>query len=251
MPPTPFYLDWTFWTVIVSLIAVALSQFPPIHQLIKPRRLEVEVHSRINLTHKIGNPNVSLHMSMRNNGGRELRVRSIRLNLFRDGKPLLSMPAQNYFENQTDQHSILFVPFSIKPNEHWSHVVNFLNFFDRKTEKFYRSAELAIKTDIQTKFRTKEKEDNTLVAAEHSLVKPFIELFERTNVWEPGEYIAVLEVNSEPVSATYTKQYRFTLYESDCLELKKYTEDYINGGGIYYNSVNHIGISIPLSEHLG
>ena len=47
----PFYLDWTFWAVVVSFVAVILSQLPPVHLLLKPKRLDVEVHSRIQITH--------------------------------------------------------------------------------------------------------------------------------------------------------------------------------------------------------
>lgn len=247
----PFYLDWTFWTVVVSLIAVVLSQLPPVHLLLRPKRLEVEVHSRIQITHKVGNPNVGLHLSIRNSGGRELRIRALRLELSRDKKHILSLPAQNYFEKPTDQMSVLFVPFSLKPGEHWSHAVNFLNFFDRTTEKFYRESETALRFDIQKKLRSKPENERQPVTAEPELVEPFVQLFNRLFIWEPGEYVAELIVEAEPGSASYAKKYRFTLYESDTAELKRYTDDYPYGGGISYNVERHVGVFVLLSEHVG
>ena len=101
MPTTisaPFYFDWTFWAAAWALVAIVLSQLPPLHLLIRPKRLDVEVHSRIGITHKVGNPNASVVVSIRNTGGRELRVRGLSLDISRDGKPLLGLPAQNYFE---------------------------------------------------------------------------------------------------------------------------------------------------------
>lgn len=248
--PNPFYLDWTFWSTLVALIAIVLSQLPPIYLLLKPRRIEVEVNSRILITHKIGNPNVGLHISVRNDGGRELRIRDIGLRISRDGKQLMSMSAQNYFEEVNDPTSTLFVPFSLKPNEYWSHVIYFLNFFDRSTEKLYRASETALKNDIFEKLKAKDKEDKSPVKADETLVEPFRKLFERLFIWEPGEYIVELMVDTEPQSAMYAKAYRFTLYESDTEELKKFVNDYPYGGGIYYNIEAHTGVAVPLSEHL-
>ena len=50
-PPSPLYLDWTFWAALLSLVAIILSQLPPVHLLVRPKRLEVEVHSRIRVSH--------------------------------------------------------------------------------------------------------------------------------------------------------------------------------------------------------
>jgi len=38
--PTPAYLDWKFWSAIVALLALVLSQLPPLHLWFRPRRLE-------------------------------------------------------------------------------------------------------------------------------------------------------------------------------------------------------------------
>jgi hypothetical protein len=247
----PFYLDWTFWAVVVAALALVLSQLPPVHLLLKPRRLNVEVHSRIHVTHKVGNPNVSMHVSIANNGGRPLRIRGLRLLIGKDGEPLMALPAQNYFETPSSQASVLFAPFSLKPGEAWAHVVTFLNFFDRQTEKSYRENESALRFDVQDKFRGRAESDKQPVIADPSLVAPFRQLLERLFVWYPGEYVMELVVEAEPGSATYAKKYRFTLYESDTADLRKHAEDYQYGGGISYNVDRHIGLSVPIAEHKG
>jgi hypothetical protein len=247
----PFYLDWTFWAAVWALAAIILSQLPPIHLLLRPKRLEVEVHSRIGITHKVGNPNASIVVSVRNTGGRELRIRGLRLDIARDGKPLLTLPAQNYFELPSSQSSVLFVPFSLKPGETWAHSVAFLNFFDRLTEKQNRENLSALDSDIRRKLRTKPEDDKQAVVAEPALIKPFNTLFEKLFVWLPGEYVVDLQVNAEPGSASYSKKYRFTLYESDTAELREHLEDYPFGGGLTYNVERHSGVSVPLAEHAG
>lgn len=250
-PPVPFYLDWTFWAAVWALVAIVLSQLPPIHLLLRPKRLDVEVHSRIGITHKVGNPNASVVVSVRNTGGRELRIRALRLNVSRDGKPLPTLPAQNYFETPSSASSVLFVPFSLKPGETWAHSVTFLNLFDRLTDKKFREDLSALSSDIRRKIDTRSPEDQRPVVAESVLVQPFNTLFEKLFLWQPSEYIAELQVDAEPGSASYSKKYRFTLYESDTAELREHTEDYRNGGGLVFNVERHAGVSVSLSEHVG
>lgn len=251
VPPVPFYLDWTFWTALLALAAIILSQLPPLHLLLRPKRLDVEVHSRIGITHKVGNPNVNVVVSVRNTGGRELRVRALRLNVSLDGTPLFVLPVQNYFETHSSSSSVLFVPFSLKPGETWAHSVSFLNLFDRLTEKSFRENLSALGADIRRQIESRlPDQEKQVVFADPALVKPFNELFERLFKWQSGEYIAELQVDAEPGSASYSKKYRFTLFESDTVELRAHVEDYRTGGGLTFNLEKHAGVRVPLSEHV-
>jgi hypothetical protein len=247
----PLYLDWQFWAAVAAGLALVLSQLPPVHLWFRPRRLEVEVHSRVQITHKVGNPNVSMFVSIRNTGGRELRIRSLQIALRRDDTPLGTFPAQNYIESPSSPSSVLFVPFSLKPGETWAHSTSFLNFFDRATEKFYRERESVLVADIRKKIQALPEGDKPLVIAEPSLVSPFLDLFNRLFVWQPGEYVAELSVLAEPGSASFVRKFRFTLYESDSEELRSHTEDYKFGGGLSYNIDKHAGVFVPLSQHVG
>ena len=249
--PTPLYLDWQFWAAVVAGLALVLSQLPPVVLWFRPRRLEVEVHSRIQVTHKVGNPNVGMFVSVRNTGGRELRIRSLRIVLTRDNSPLAAFLAQNYFESPSPQSSVLFVPFTLKPGDTWAHGTNFLNFFDRATEKLYRESESKLGADIRKKLDARAEGDRNPVIGEPELVAPFMKLFEQLFIWQPGEYVAELIVDADPGSASFSRKYRFTLYESDSAELRTHTDDYKFGGGVSYNIDKHAGVFVPLSQHGG
>lgn len=251
MPPQHFYLNWQFWSALVAITAVALSQLPPVHLWFRPRRVEVEVHSRIRIAHKVGNPNVGMFVSVRNTGGRELRVRGLNVSLTRDGNFIGIYPALNYFENPSSQSPVLFVPFTIKPGETWAHSMSFLNLFDRANEKLYRESESKLSADIRGKLASRPGNDKQAVVADPELVAPFINLFEQLFIWKPGEYVAELVVDVEPGSATFKQSYRFTLYESDTTELRDHTQDYKFGGGLSYNVDKHIGVFVPISRHVG
>lgn len=251
MPPTPIYFDWQFWAAIAAFLALVLSQLPPVILWFRPRKLEVEIHSRVFVSHKIGNANVGSYVSVRNTGGRALRIRGMKASLSRDGKALTVLPAQTYFETASSQASVLFVPFSLKPGEQWAHGTNFLQFFDRPTEKRYRESESALSIDIRQKIAARPEADKAPIVAEAVLIKPFIDLFERNFLWLPGEYVMELAVEAEPGSASFLKKYRFTLFESDSTELRSHIEDYKFGGGISYNVDRHAPLSIPLVRHDG
>lgn len=247
----PIYLDWQFWSAVVALLALALSQLPPVRLWFRPRKLDVEVHSRLQVTHKVGNPNVGIFVSVTNSGGRNLRVREMNLAVSRDGKSLGTLPAQNFFETSSSQNSVLFVPFTLKPGETWAHGANFLQLWDRATEKLYRESESVLSADLRRKFAARPEGDKNPVKAEPELVKPFMEMYERQFVWFPGEYVIELSVASEPGSASFSKKYRFTLFESDSTELRSHTDDYPHGGGLSYNVERHVGVFVPLLPHGG
>lgn len=247
--PTPWYLDWQFWAAVAAVLALILSQLPPVVLWFRPRRLEVEVHSRIQVTHKVGNPNVGMFVSIRNTGGRVLRIRSLRIVLTRDNRPLTSLPAQNYFESPSAQSSVLFVPFTLKPGDTWAHGTNFLNFFDRATEKLYRETESKLRADISNKLNARAEGNSNPVIAEPELVAPFVMLFGQLFVWQSGEYVAELIVETEPGAVLFSRKYRFTLYESDSSELQAHVDDYKFGNGVSFAIDKHIGVFVPLSQH--
>lgn len=199
----------------------------------------------------VGNPNAGVVVSVRNTGGRTLRIKALRLSIARDGKPLVVLQAQSYFETPTAETAVLFVPFMLKPGESWAHSAVFLNEFDRLTEKFFRESESALTADIKDRLEKRAEGDKAMVVADSKLVDPFHQLFKSMFIWLPGEYVATLEVVAEPGSASFSKSYRFTLYESDSRDLAANTEDYKYGGGISYKLATHSGVNVPLAEHVG
>lgn len=247
----PLYLDWQFWAAMLAALALVLSQLPPVILWFKPKRLEVEVHSRLVVTHKVGNPNLSLFLGLRNTGGRNLWVRAMRISIARDGQVVGTFPAQNFFETPTSQNPILLVPFLLKVGDGWFHTTSFLNFFDRQTERTYRAAEAVLRRDIQAKLAARPREDKAAVEAAPELVAPFMATFERLFAWQPGEYEMELSIDTDSKVRAFHRRYRFTLFESDSTELRSHTDDYKFGGGLAYNVDRHIGVGVQLTSNDG
>ncbi|MDG9671796.1 hypothetical protein ONV78_28935 [Hahella sp. CR1] len=107
-------MDLKFWSVVISFLALALSQLSPIHVLIRRAKLEFDVRSKILLANKIGNPNLKLYLIIRNAGGRIIRIKKIVSKIYRDSKLEMELPAQTYLSKSSDGQQILLTPFSLK-----------------------------------------------------------------------------------------------------------------------------------------
>ena len=193
-----------------------------------------------------------MYVSIRNTGGRALRVSTVKLDIGREGVSVGTFPAQNYFEQPSSKSSVLFVPFDIKPGDSWAHTMTFLNIFDRATEKLYRQSSSALREDVRKKIaerdtNAKEGDKKEAVIGEPSLVEPFLDLHSRLFVWAPGEYAMTLQVSTDGSSSTYSRKYRFTLYESDTDELRSYVDSYKFGAGIFYTDDKQVGVFVPIS----
>lgn len=247
MAQTSFYFDWTFWAFVVSFIALALSQLPPIYVMCRRAKLDIEAYSLIHLTHRVGNPNAQLHLIVSNVGGREIKVKSIVLHFKRGNDDRFTLPAQNYLQAPGDKGTVLLTSFKLKPKDEWAHIVNFLNYFSRTDEKEFRQIESNLKNDIFKKQELPENKDKIVEAASVN-VQPVIEFFQQKFRWEVGEYEIALEIKTEPQQTTVLKRYRVTLFESDSAELRSYTDDYKIGAGVYWENGRHTGLILPLTE---
>lgn len=247
MADIPFYTDWKFWSAFASFIAIILSQLPHIRFWFRTAKLEAEAYSRVMITHKVGNPNIQLHLILTNTGGRLLKVKSISALMRREGENSFNLSAQNFFQLPTDKDSILLTPFKLKPGEDWGHVVNFFNHFSRTEDKEYRQLESNLRADIISK-RALLTDKDLDVPADQKYVDPVIGFFNRKFLWKPGEYEMELQIEAEPTSAAFKTKFRFTLFESESQELKDIQNGYQYGAGVFYDPPRFTGLFLPLSK---
>ena len=249
---TSFYLDWSFWAVVVAFIAIALSQLPPVHQLLKKAGIDFELYSKISITHKVGNPNLQLHSLISNIGGRKVRIKNIDASIERDGIQIVTLPAQNYLQTPNDQSSVLFTIFSLNPGEDWGHIINLLKFFGREDEKQYRELEAKMFADFRkkhAKIKEKLEELKEPIKLESQNVKPFQDFLKRHFIWLPGEYKLTVNIFTDQESANISKSFSFTLFESHSDQLRAITEKLKYGGGILWEPKDiQQGVIIEIKE---
>ncbi|MDH5630959.1 MAG: hypothetical protein OEY96_12480 [Gammaproteobacteria bacterium] len=244
----PLYLNWSFWAVVVAALAVLLSQIPPLHIIFRKARIEIEPYSRLALTHRVGNPNLQLHLIISNIGGRRLRVKNIEAIVSRDGSQVASLPVQNYYQTKSDTNTVLFTRFTIEPNEDWGHTVNFLNWFARDEEREYREMEGRLKADINQKRSRMAGDVTELIEADPGNVSPLQAFFKDKFIWTASEYELVIKVTTDVEKANLEQKFRFTIFEYYETELRKITDEYKYGAGIYWESNTPQTVFIDLKK---
>jgi hypothetical protein len=247
---TPFYLDWTFWSFVVASLALLLSQLPPIKQMLKNNKIEVELYEIGVLTHTLGNPNFTLHISINNIGSNELKVNSINCLFEHSEGDKFATKAITYFETTNDQNSLLLPTFKIEAEKSWSHPVLFFNRFNRSDDKKYREITANLKRNIINKRLTLNNINVDVdVDADPDIVAPVIAFYDSQKKWKAGEYSVTLSVTTEPSDASISQQFRFTLYESDIEQLESYKEQYKIGLGVFfYNSNEQQPVTVPIIQ---
>lgn len=247
MNQDPFYSNWQFWSAVVALAALLLSQLPPIHILFRRGKLRCEAFSRLHITHKVGNPNAQWHLIIENIGGRSLRVKSISLVFRRTGGDVFRLPAQNYLRTPDAKENVMLAPFRLEPGEEWAHVMSFFNIYSRDDDKEYRRLESAIRTDILQQREDPANKDRLCEAAPEN-VELAISFFKRHFKWEAGEYELELAIETDRPEANVKRLYLFSLFESEAEELRGYSDNYKYGGGVYWVSQAQPGILLPVRE---
>lgn len=241
--------DWKFWAFLVSFVALVLSQLPPIHIMIRKANLDLEIYSRIFVTHKVGNPNIQAQIILRNIGGKTLRINKIQAKIFRNGEEIMNLPAQTYVADPKDNLPVLLTSFVMKPDEEWSYMTTFLQYFDRNENKVYREAEMNLKNEINRLVR--EMTETDIAIASDDFVVSFYDLFDKKFNWFSGDYVLEIGVVTNIPKASACKQYRFTIFESITDDLTKQKNEYATGAGIYLDSTTPFGSWIEIEEKIG
>ncbi len=243
MESSIFYLDWNFWTAVLAAVAIVLSQLPPIKLWFRKAKIDFELHSKISITHKIGNPNLQLHVIVSNIGGKKVKIKEINARIENDSAKKIEIPSQNYLQTSDTKNSILFTTFSIDRGEEWSHIVNLFNSFCREDEKEYRNMQKEMKVDLAKKLKVqKEKRKNKeskddeedLVELDSKYINQSKSFFQKHFFWNPGEYKMTIDILTDQDSANLSKTFRFIVFEVHTDQMKLVVDRYKYGEDILY-----------------
>lgn len=234
MAQPPIYLDWTFWAFVSSAIAVVLSQLPPARYWFRPGRLSVDADTRISLTHMVGFPNATTYLSLRNTGGRPVRVRRIHFDISRGNAAAFTLNAKSYYPAPDSEKSVILVPFTIAPGVEWGHTVVCHELLNAQEDRELGAAVSALRMDISAKAQARDATSRAgsprpLVTAEPKLLDAVLAVFKQHFPWLPGEYQVAVRVTTDQSVVDTVARYRFTLYESGSEELKHFADHYQHG----------------------
>lgn len=236
----PFYRDWTFWSLAVAFVSLAFSIGPLMWRWLRPPKLELDLYDRIALTHKVGNPNLQAHFIVSNTGGREVRVVAVTATVSKDNGPPHTLPARNYLPSVPSAgQTLVFAPFTLKSGDQWAQMVNFIASWGRENEQRYRTLQHELRANIEQKIADRPQDQKpALVVADEAFFTPLLEMYHNNgNRWQVGQYELTVKVTTTSKRIRVERRYRFNLFETDAEELRKLTDDYKAGFGIYLNTM--------------
>lgn len=204
---------------VTSIIALILSQLPPLKTFLKRRKPVVTVGRFIALSHYIGLPEVQLYISISNDSYSNLKVRSIDIELTKLGQEKLKLPAFSVFEHLSGNIQRGFAPFTLKSDTEWSHTIRFYLPFSGSDEQRSKKIFYALKDDINQKLLENEarpsNEKLKLVEADDSLVTELKDIYTSKKYWENADYKLKLRIGTDSATTTYENEYNFFLSPPD------------------------------------
>jgi len=193
----------------IALLALITSLWPKIRALFIKGKVEVDIHSRINMTHNVGRPVLNVPITIRNIGARTLRVESIRIELIKDDADIDTLLALAYV-NPTTNNYLLFRKFILEPNKEWSHAIYFSKYLTRDDNKKLKKAEL----NRNKKFPNYTNNTLPYIEDNEILEKPFNELFDKNFKWNDGNYVLKFIIETGDKKMDFVQDYEFTIFES-------------------------------------
>jgi hypothetical protein len=237
--------DPTFWTAVIALLALVLSQLPPVHVLLKRRELLVILQEHLFLYHYLGNTQLLAFLELHNTGGRDITIAKIDCAITDGDGHHWSLPAQTYLSRQPSPAAgqpapELFIGrISLKPGGHWAETVHFFKVWSVQDEEDVSKLTARMKADINAKLAERKPEESKKPAeADDRLVKEATDLFEKKFNMAKGNYRLIIAALSESKEALAVRGFDFTLFDHHIRALRSATEDYKFGAGVYYQNLD-------------
>jgi len=238
------------WKAIVALLALILSQLPPIRQMIKGKRLRMSVADLAQFTHVFGNTNLSLWIDLENNGAKTITISRINCLLKREEQTIQTLTARTFWLTEslsTEKPLELPLPeIALKPGDRWSGFLHFwdTNAWSKAIQGKIKSIIVRMRDDIALKAAIRDKEMEAipstirpLVEADSSLMQEINDVLRSLKKIEEGDYeIIVAAYESNAPSPLKSLGFDFTFFETDIKDIFEDTADYKYGFGVHLPS---------------
>jgi len=228
--------DAAFWSTVIALLALILSQLPPLRELLKHRELRIVVPETVSLYHFMGNLQISGFLALHNVGGRSITVQKVECVLLDDDGHPLRLPAQTYWSRaQAASGQELFIGWiHLSPSEHWAESVHFYKVWSVQDEEDSAKIVTSIRDDITAKRAAATTYLPNSPDADDKLAKDAKDFFEKHFNLTKGNYRLLIAAISEKTDVVAVRGFDFTLYDHHIRALRSVADDYKTGAGIYY-----------------
>lgn len=238
MSATSFLRNPSVWSTVIALLAVILSQVPPLREVIKGSRVLITAPHQFTLYHHLGSIEIDIFLDIENAGGTTESVRRIDC-VIKDleGKSW-NLPAKTYFayQGQTQRglppQEFFIGSISLKPGEHWKETVHCYKSWTEDEQEKVNDLILKIERDFRTKYERKLDKSPKIIEVDPKLVSEAKDFLNKKFDLHKGNYYLLVAALSESNEVINIGGFEFTLYDSSINNLKAVAEDYKYGWGI-------------------
>lgn len=247
--PAPLYLDWGFWSMIVALAALLLSQLPPIRELLRKPRLHISLPDTVALTNDYAKLIVEFFLDVENDGGKTAAVTRVRCLLVDPADRILDLQARTYLFRNAPPNPLGGFPEArlgtilLNPGKNWSeHVRCFalnLQHEEADLQKLFADALREIHPKATEDMRAFAMDPNAPlqppVFSENTLQRATT-LFEQRRLVLGTYKLAIIALTREG-GALASEAFSFTLYETDVKKLNMHLTWFKLGVGYVFPPV--------------
>lgn len=249
----------TVWTAVIAVLALILSQLPPVREMLRGTRLSIIVPEYMVLTHSLGNINLTTSVTLHNTGGRGVTVAGLDCGLLADDGRRWHIPAQTYIDRDSQplvgqQRVQLFMEWiPLEPKEFWSETVVFFKPWSVEEEGKAQDITGRMRSDISEKLSQRLPEKaNVPVEADTELVNQAKEAFQKRFDLTIGNYKLLLAAISETEHIIAVRGFQFSMFESHVRAMRSLVEEYRTGAGVVFPSSDPSKVAVirlkPISE---
>lgn len=227
-----------FWSALIALIAVVLSQLPPARTWFSKPKLDVELHDQLSLGHTFGIPNLQVYVSMLNASQRPVRVRRTIFQISTESGKAVTLRMVSHFPTAGSATPVVVFPFTVGPSQEWSHIVNAATELDVSSDR--RLSEM--RTTVLQSFQNAKNGYESWKAGPRTTMPPVPAAdlavmekaraeFRQNFIWQSGEFRLVVEVETD--KGTFKSgTHRFTVFEGMEVSLTSQVNGYAMGHGL-------------------
>jgi len=248
-----WYKNTFSWSVVLSTIAIILSQSPPIKDWIKHDSLIIKYGDRVGINNAIGLTGYHVTIELENNGNTTLPIESINLHVV-DPSANTKIYSAETLSTPSANGNVFKLPVAslvLEPGQRWSGSIFFNKNISPSEEEKFNSIRLIVSQNIQEKLQMQTWENynpKANIPADEDVYNRAVDFFNSKFDLEKGIYNAFVEVsirNKHSVSESF----EFTLYEYHFEMIKAQVADYRYGFGIYLPHLPNKQFSVKLQPN--
>jgi hypothetical protein len=235
---TKWYRQTAFWAVIISVIALILSQLPPIRTWIPNQDVKIEVGNRIGFPSNMGIPGYQILVDLKNTGNRSLTISNLGLEVTYPNGTAKRVDAISYIKilpGQSEPQSFPITSIKLNAGEGWTEMVGFTATPSPSEEEEINRLRLQIYQSYLSKVKAmspSQYNPSFPIEVDSKVVAEASNFFNQKFDLEKGIYKAAVICDINGRKATL-KKFEFTLYDYHINMYKSQAEDYKYGWGVY------------------